>query len=81
LFLFFSVTGFSAKNKQKTAYQNLNFVMWPIPQDDNLPVPEPPQNGLAFLEQMECKAGSSPEAMQQSSDGQYVPEDRTSEPK
>jgi len=41
------VTGFSAKNKHKTVYTNEN-----NSHDDSLPVPEPPQNGLAFLEQM-----------------------------
>jgi len=44
------VTGFSAKNKSKTVYHNANSTMTPIPHDDNLRVPEPPENGLAFLE-------------------------------
>jgi hypothetical protein len=33
------------------------------PHDDNLPVPEPPENGLAFLEQMESEDGSAPETI------------------
>jgi hypothetical protein len=42
--------------------------MRPIPHDDHLPAPEPPENGLAFLEQMECEDGASAEAIQHSSD-------------
>ena len=30
-----------------------------IPLDSSLPVQEPPENGLAVLEQMECEDGSS----------------------
>ncbi|GFG32104.1 hypothetical protein Cfor_06874 [Coptotermes formosanus] len=74
-------TGFSAKNKHKLMYPNLYSAMRPIPHDDHLQVPEPPENGLAFLEQMECEDGSSPEAIRHSSDDQYVPEQRTSESK
>jgi hypothetical protein len=74
-----SRNGFSAKNTHKIVYPNLNSAMRPIPHDDNLPLSEPPENGLAFLEQMECEANSSLEAIQHSSDGQYIPEKRTSE--
>jgi hypothetical protein len=49
-----SATGFSAKNKDKVVYPNLNSAMRPIPHDGNLPVPESAENGLAFLEQIEC---------------------------
>jgi hypothetical protein len=38
------VIGFSAKNKHKIVYKNEA-----NPRDDNLPVPVPPQNGLAFI--------------------------------
>jgi hypothetical protein len=75
-----SVTGFSAKNKHKIVYPNINSAMKPIPRDDHLPVPEPPQTGQAYLEQMKCEDGSSPEASQHFSDNQYIPEERTSEP-
>jgi len=51
------------------------------PHDDNLPVPEPPENGLAFLKQMESEDASSPEAFRQSAEDQYIPEDWTSETK
>jgi hypothetical protein len=34
-----------------------------IPHDDNLPVPEPQENGLTFLEQMGSEDGTSPEAI------------------
>ena len=51
------------------------------PHDENLPFPEPPENGLAFLEQMESKDGSSSEAIRHAAEDQYVPEERTSEPK
>jgi len=44
------VTGFSAKNKSKTMRHNVNPTMTPIPHDDNLRVPEPLENGLAFSE-------------------------------
>lgn len=74
-----SATGFSAKKKYKIVYPNLNSAKRPIPHDDDLPVPEPLENGLAFSEQMECEDGSSPEAIQHSSEDQYVPEERTSE--
>jgi len=75
------VTGFSAKNKHKIVYPNLNSAVRPIPLDNNIPVLQPSENGLAFLEQMECADGSSPEATQHSSDNQYVREERNSEPK
>jgi hypothetical protein len=55
--------------------------MKPIPHDDHLPAPEPPEIGQAYLEQMKCEDGSSPEAIQHFSDSQYSPEERTSEPK
>jgi hypothetical protein len=67
------INGFSAKNKHKILYSNLNSAMRPITHDDNLTGPEPPENGLAFLEQMECEDGSSLEAIHHSSDDQYVP--------
>jgi hypothetical protein len=47
-----------------------------IPHDDNLPVPEPQENGLAFSEQMGSEDGTSPEAIRHSSANQYVPEKR-----
>jgi hypothetical protein len=75
------VTGCSAKNKHKIVYPNLNSAMRPFPLDDHIRVSQPSENGLAFLEQMECADGSSPEFTQHSSDNQYVPEERTSEPK
>jgi len=43
-----SVTGLSRKNKHRIVYQNLNSAMTPIPHNENLPVPEPTANGLAF---------------------------------
>ena len=45
---FVSVTGFSGKNKHRIVYPNLNSAMRPIPHDENLPVPVPTGNGLAF---------------------------------
>jgi hypothetical protein len=51
------VTRFSAKNKSKTVHHNENSTMTPIPHDDILRVPEPPENGLAFLEKTECEDG------------------------
>ena len=50
--------------------------MRPIPHDDNLPVPKPPENGLAFLEQTQCEDSSSPEAIQHSSDDQMTSQRR-----
>jgi hypothetical protein len=44
------VTGFSGKNKLKTVCHNVNSTITPIPHDDNLRVPQPPENGQAFLE-------------------------------
>jgi hypothetical protein len=77
----FCCASFSAKNKHKIVYPNLTSAVRPIPHDDNLPVQEPPENGLAFLDQMECENGSSPAATQHSSDDLYTPEEMTSEPK
>ena len=54
-----SFTGVSAKNEHKIVYPNLNSAMRSIPLDSSLPVQEPPENGLAVLEQMECEDGSS----------------------
>ena len=75
-----SFTSFSAKNKRKILYPNLNSALRLIPHDDNLPVQEPPENGLAFLDQMECENGSSPAATHHSSDDLNAPEEMTSEP-
>jgi hypothetical protein len=50
-----------------------------IPHDDSWQAPELPDDGLVFLEQMECV--SSPEAILHSSDDRYFPQERTSEPK
>jgi hypothetical protein len=55
--------------------------MRPIPYDESLRVPEPPENGVAFLVKTECEDGSSPEAILYSSEDQYIPEKRTSQPK
>jgi hypothetical protein len=55
--------------------------MWPVPHDDSLRVPEPPENGMAFLVKTKCEDGSSPEAILHSSDDQYIPEKRNSEKK
>ena len=76
-----SFTSFSANNKHKIMYQNLPSAVRRIPHEDNLPVQEPPENGLAFLDQMECENGSSPAATQHSSDDLYTPEETTSDPK
>jgi len=53
--------------------------MRPIPHDDNLRVPEPPENGLAFG--TECEDGSSSVAILYTSDHQYIPGKSTSETK
>jgi hypothetical protein len=45
-----SVIGLSANNRHQIVYPNLNSAMRPVPRDDSLPVVEPPENGLAFLE-------------------------------
>jgi hypothetical protein len=76
-----SFTSFSAKNWRKIVYPNLNSAVRLIPHDGNLPVQEPPENGLAFLDQMECENGSSPAATQHSSDDLNTSEEMTSEPK
>jgi hypothetical protein len=57
------VTGFLAKNKHKIVYPNINSALRAVSDDDSLPVPEPPENGMAFLKQMECKDGSLPEVI------------------
>jgi hypothetical protein len=58
-----NVTGFSAKNKHKIVYPNLNSAMRPIPHHNSLQFHSLLQNGLAFLEQMECEDSFLPEAM------------------
>jgi hypothetical protein len=70
-----SFTSFSAKNKHKIVCPYLNSAMRPIPHDDHLPVHEPPENGLAVLEQIECEDVSSPAAIQHSSEI-YTPQRR-----
>jgi len=47
-FCFVSVTGFSGKNKHRIVYPNLNSAIRPAPHNEDLPVPEPTENGLAF---------------------------------
>ena len=44
------VTGFSGKNKLKIVHHNVNYTIKPIPHDDNLRVPQPPENELALME-------------------------------
>jgi hypothetical protein len=51
-----SVSDFLVINKQKLVHPNLKSAMRTVPHDDNLPVPETPENGLALLEQMEREA-------------------------
>jgi hypothetical protein len=53
--------------------------MRPNHHDGILRVPEPLENGLAFLEYKECEDSFSPEATLYSSDDLYIPEERTSE--
>jgi len=55
-------------------YPNLNSVTMQIPYDDILPFSGPPENGLAFLEQMESEDSSSLQAIRHSAENQYVPE-------
>jgi hypothetical protein len=62
-------------------YQSLNSALRSIPHDDNLPVPQPPEKRLAFLEQMECEDGSVSEDIRRSSEDQYVSDEKTTEPK
>ena len=76
-----SFTSFSAKNKHKIVYPNLNSAVRLISHDDNLPVQDPPENGLAFLDQMECENGSSPAATQHCPDNLNTTEKMTSEQK
>ena len=76
-----SVSDFLTLIQLRFMYPNLNSVTGQNPHDDHLPVSEPPENGLAFLEQMENEDGSSPEAIRHSAEDQYVPEERTPESK
>jgi len=76
-----SVSDFLTLIQLRLMYPNLNSVTGQNPHDDHLPVSEPPENGLAFLEQMENEDGSSPEAIRHSAEDQYVPEERTPESK
>jgi len=52
-----------------------------IPYDDILPFSGPPENGLAFLEQIESEDNSSLQAIRHSAEDQYVPEEKSSESK
>ena len=49
LWLLFLLCHVSAKNEPKIVHHNLNSTVTPFPRVDNLRVPEPPENGLAFL--------------------------------
>lgn len=55
--------------------------MRPIPYDDNLPVLEPPESGMALQNKWNVQTFLHPKPFGTIHDDQYVPEDRSSETK
>ncbi len=54
-----NTTGFSVKNKHQIIYPNLDSARRPIPHDDTLPIPFPPQDRLdSIADEMETKEGA-----------------------
>jgi len=69
-----SVIAFSANNKHKIVYSHLNSSWWQFTSS------RASREWTGILRRMEFEDTSSPETIQHSSNDQYVPEERTSEP-
>ncbi len=68
-----NTTGFSVKNKHKIIYQNLDSARRPIPHDDTLPHPFPPQDRLdSIADEMETEADAVGGYQLQSMDPDYT---------
>lgn len=54
--------------------------MRPVPHDDNLPIPKPPENEMELFQEVDCDLGSDSENLECASDREYIPEFTSSEP-
>ncbi len=71
-----NTTGFSVKNKHKIIYPNLDSARRPIPHDDTLPIPFPPQDRLdSIADEMETEEGAVGGDQLQSMDHDYTVEE------
>lgn len=75
-----NVKGFSARNKHKIVYPNIESAMRPVPHDDNLPIPKPPENEMELFQEVDCDLGNDSENLECASDREYIPEFASSEP-
>lgn len=74
-FCLVNTCGFTSKTKHKIVYPNLPSALRPVPHDESLPVPVPPEDGIqAVPEDMDLEEGARGEH-DTSSDVDYVPDD------
>jgi hypothetical protein len=74
-FCLVNTCGFTSKTKHKIVYPNLPSALRPVPHDESLPVPVPPEDGIqAVPEDMDLEEGARGEHTT-SSDEDYVPDD------
>lgn len=79
-FCLVNVTGYSSKNKHKIIYPNCDSAMRPVPHDETLPAPAPPEEGWEDEEMMEADTAgrdTSPQA-ESSSDPDFLPKESSS---
>ncbi len=71
-----NTSGFSVKSNHKIIYPNLDSARRPIPHDDTLPIPFPPQDRLDFIaDEMETEEGAVDGDQLQSTDHDYTVEE------
>ena len=79
-FCIVNVRGFTAKRKSKIIYRNLDSARRPVPHDDTMPAPLPPQDGLESVpgDDAECiDEGTSYASTSHSTDSEYEPEENS----
>ncbi len=68
-----NTTGFSVQNKHKIIYPNIDSARRPIPLDDTLPIPFPPQDRLdSIADEIETEEGAVGGDQLQSMDPYYT---------
>ncbi len=76
IFVILIQLGFSVKNKHKIIYPNLESARRPIPHDDTLPIPFPPQDRLdSIADEMETEEDAVGGDQLQSMDHDYTVEE------
>jgi hypothetical protein len=69
-----NVSGYSSKNKKSIEYPNLASALRPVPHDDSLPVPKPPESWtLDEEDEKETGDDEEPTQMEAAADPDFVP--------